>query len=110
MTAEDLELMTITDAVMYYNDTVVPDMMPSQPPFRRPEVKFTELDDIPKILQRLLVVISGSVRSTKINADPLTNPDVCSYRGKCLRQLREIISNTTANDTTQAMTAVLGKR
>jgi hypothetical protein len=109
MTSEDLEDMMFLDSLSYCNSTLMPEMTPGHAPFKRVMIPPEDMMLMPKIMLRLTCVLANTIRTSKAGGDPLANPDICLMRGKCLRQLKEIISNGVLQDLGVELLNVLGK-
>jgi hypothetical protein len=109
MTPDDLEDMMFLDSLSYCNNTVMPELIPAHAPFKRVIIPPEDMMLMPKLMLRLTVVLTQTIRTSKAGSDPLANPDVCLMRGKCLRQLKEIISNGVLQDLGVELFSVLSE-
>jgi hypothetical protein len=86
---------------------VVPDLLPASHPFKREEISPALFCQLPQIFQRLLIVLSQTVRAVKDRVDPLSRSNLCRYRGVCLTELGDSLPAAVIDPYGIAITSVL---
>lgn len=86
--AEDRALWTLTDCADYWNSHIIPSVFPAERPFFRPtlgpDINYCA---IPKVTLHFIIVAFRTTQAAWLRRDPLTQPDLCHFRGMGLREL-----------------------
>lgn len=105
----DRDLWTLVDCANYWNNNVIPSTFPAERPFFRPYIMGDEIavQPIPKICLHLVIVAFRATQAAKLLIDPVTQPDVCYYRGMGLRELPKYLEEAGTDPHAVALMSVV---
>lgn len=104
----DRDLWTLLDCAQYFNQHVIPTIFPAERPFFRPSIgPEVAWQHLPKVCLHFIIVAFQSTRAAKLLIDPLSQPDLCYYRGLGLRELPQHLEEAVTDPQGIALVSII---
>ena len=102
------DVWTLTQCAHYWNEEVIPSILPAERPFFRPLVTLDwHWQELPKVAMCFVILAFRSTQAAKLLMDPTSQPDLCHYRGMGLRELPQYLDGAATDPQGIALSSIM---
>lgn len=85
---EDRETRLLLDASDWYNEHMLPQLMPAQLPFRRENHRAASWTEVPSVIRNLMLLLVKTAQTKRAGNGLDSQSELCLYRGRILLDLK----------------------